>query len=102
MEFRTRLYEGELVSGKIDAIKEKLCKHEVVPFVHVITLPLFEDGILEIYPEAVLVQKYYWQKPVFVAGIAGNKREAKELVHQMIQDCYQSLGNLDIRTFLNP
>lgn len=50
MEFCKGIYADDMVCRKLEKIEKKLQNAEFIPFIHVITLPLTEDGQLEIYP----------------------------------------------------
>lgn len=100
MEFSDKMYIGSNAAEKIDQIKNRLIKNEFVPFVHVITLPLTDDGVLEIYPAYILRQKLYQSMPIKVVGIAADHGEACRLVQQMADDCMRATGSVDLRNYL--
>lgn len=47
MEFCKGIYADDMVCRKLEKIEKKLQNAEFIPFIHVITLPLTEDGQLE-------------------------------------------------------
>lgn len=100
MKFYQNLYTDEFVCDKIDMIKKKLKKHQAMLFVHIVTLPITNDGILEIYPASVLIQKAYQKVPFKVVGIASDQREAFHLVERIVMDCLNETGCVDLKNYL--
>ncbi|MDY5578223.1 MAG: hypothetical protein SPF70_12280 [Lachnospiraceae bacterium] len=100
MEFYEHLYVGKKIADKSEMIKTKLIKNEFVPFVHVILLPLTEDGILEIYPAYILRQPLYQKSTLKVVGIAADHSEACEMVQDIVNECLKTVGNIDLRNYL--
>lgn len=101
MEFYRNLYVGKTVEKRFEKIKEAVKTNKPLPFIHVITMPLWEDGQLEIYPAYVLAQEAYKRQNIRVVGIAGDRREATELVEEMVSDCIKETGSVELgRYFL--
>lgn len=100
MEFYSDLYTDIQSLNRIDKIKEKLKKNQFLPFIHVITLPLFEDGMLEIYPAYILLQKVYKEMDIQVVGIASGHNEALELVQEITENCMKETGQVDLKKYL--
>lgn len=100
MEFYGKLFVGDGVADRADKIKQKLLKNEFMPFVHVITLPLTDDGMLEIYPAYILRQELYRNMTVKVVGLAADHSEACRVVQQIVEECMKSTGKVDLKGYL--
>lgn len=100
MEFYNKMYLGSRVSDKAEKIKEKLLKNEFMPFIHVITLPVGEDGILEIYPAYILRQEAYQSRGIKIVGIAADRGEAYNMVQQIVDECMKYTGTVDLKNYL--
>jgi hypothetical protein len=100
MEFYQHLYIGETVKKRIGKIKKNLKKNSFQPFIHVITLPVFGDGQLEIYPAYILRQSFFREQSLFVVGIAGGREEAFALVQQIVDECLAATKDADLRNYL--
>ena len=72
-----------------------------VPGVFVITLPLFGDGILEIYELNELRQKIYTDMgdAIHIVGAAPSRFRAVLLVRDIIDDIYKKTGDVDVERF---
>lgn len=88
------------------ADKEKKFRKELISIklkrpvnnLYIVTTPLFEAGIMEIYNYNELLQPYYKKKKVTIniLGISSSKEHAKELVRDIIEDTYNEYGSADI------
>lgn len=81
--------------------------HEIkkyVPGIYVVTLPLFHDGILEVYEISELKQKVYddVRDAIHIVGAAPGKRQAIRLVRDIIDDIYKKTGTVDVEAFFSP
>ncbi len=65
----------------------------------VVTEPLFDAGIMEIYDYNELLQPYYrkQRRSINIYGIAKSRDKAKEVVNDIIGDAYRELGSPDIK-----
>lgn len=72
-----------------------------VPGVFVVTLPLFGDGILEIYDLSELGQKIYdnMTDSIHIVGAAPSRHQAVLLVRDIIDDIYKKTGGVDVTAF---
>lgn len=101
MRFVDSLYTYGYKDKKIDKVIKKINKGSAIPGLHLIVLPLVNDGILEIYVYNQLLQPFYksiWDN-ICVVGIASNKGGAQELVQNIIQDMYDYNADLDVNNF---
>ena len=68
-------------------------KVRYIPGVFVVTLPLFGDGILEIYEEMT--------DSIHIVGAASSRAQAVRLVRDIIDDIYKKTGGVDVKGFFN-
>ncbi len=97
MDFCRNLYMSKKLYRRQDKIVNALKKQQSLPFIHIITLPLTADGVLEIYPAYILQQKLYQELPIKVVGIASDRGSACELVQTMIDESIKLSGSVDVR-----
>ena len=78
-------------------------KVRYVPGVFVVTLPLFDDGILEIYELNELRQKVYrdMENSIHIVGAAPSRVQAIRLVRDIIDDIYRKTGDVDVKGFFD-
>ena len=97
--FHSKLYVGsDLVESKRKVLR-KLKQGKLQMGVFVITLPLGENDMLEIYPSYVLLQKAFKNFNVTVVGIAGEQETAFELIETMMNDCIAIDNTVNIRAY---
>lgn len=97
--FHNRLYVAEDLAEKKSKVIKKLKQGKLQMGVFVITLPLGDNDMLEIYPSYVFVQKLYKKTDVTVVGLAGEQASAFSLIEQIADDCMREQGNADIRWY---
>lgn len=80
----------------------KMNRNRSVSYLYCITLPVFQDGILEIYEYEELRQPLYeeLEHPVIVIGITKTQEDAEELVRLIIDEVYQNTGGFAVGTYL--
>lgn len=97
--FHDRLYVAkDLLKSKRKVLKN-LKQGKLQPGVYVITLPLGDEDMLDIYPSYVLLQKVYREQEMTVVGIAGERSSAFSLVEKMALDCLRENSNANIRAY---
>ncbi len=101
MRFYKRVYLSPEIRLFGKRIQKQLKKGDFIPFLHVITFPIFgDDGMLEIYPAYILQQKVFRDEDYLVVGLAGSRQTAFLLVKNIVTDCYEATKTADIRTYL--
>ena len=62
---------------------------------YVVTLPILEHGLLEIYEYGRLLHKFYdrYRDDITIVGLAPDEEGAYDLVTDMIQDVYDTTGD---------
>lgn len=99
MKFYKYLYFPKDIKEKSkDKIKKEL--RHCSPFLYIIFIDQNSDN-LEIMNAAFLKIKYYRKRNLTIIGIARGKDEALELVQNIILECINSLGRLNIRDYLS-
>ncbi|HKM03704.1 MAG TPA: hypothetical protein VJZ04_03795 [Lachnospiraceae bacterium] len=96
MKFYKYLYIGVGAKKNIGKIRFKLKTHIGQLNVYIIILSE-GSNLLETFDSAFLKQSYYRKKPITIAGIAKGKTEALDLIKTMIEDCYKTTGNCNIK-----
>lgn len=96
------LYTYGLSERKINTALKKMQKGKPVKELHVVTLPLFDDGILEIYKYDQLLQPFYKSivNNICVIGLAADRSMAGELVLELVQNMYDAGSLTDVKGFL--
>ena len=79
----------------------KISARKPVPGLYVITEPLFEAGIMEIYNYNELLQPYYrkQKRTLHVLGVAKNRDSAKNVVKDILEDVYEEYNAPNIEGF---
>ncbi len=94
------LYSNGFDSKTLDKNIKKVKRNKSVKDIYVVTMPLFGDGLLEIYSYKQLLQPYYKKRSeeITVIGIAQDKEGAQEIIVNLIQAIYDSKAkNQDVR-----
>ena len=102
-----KLYEGMYTTGYTKAKARKLMKRmkkgkTVKDDLYCITLPIFHDGVMEIYAYDELNKYPYTEmkRDVFVLGMAPGEKAATKLTRFIIDDLYQETKGFDLEDFL--
>lgn len=98
MEFYQNLYVGESVR-KVNTVKRKLRTGAGQFSVYLIALSHNSDQ-LDIFHCALLKQKYFDRKNLYIVGIAGSKGEAFQLVGKMLGETLLDGMEGDIKGYL--
>ncbi len=100
MQFMGSLYVGESLSSAEYKIVEKVHRGKIVPNLYLISFSNNPDNMLDLIPQWEALQKGYPGKDLRVVGIAGGKKEAINLVQQIIAESLQETTNADVRPYL--
>ncbi len=102
MKLYNRMYVRGIPDRRILPIMRKMNRNRNVSRLYCITLPVFQDGILEIYEYDELCQPLHeeLEHPVIVIGITGTRKEAEELVRLIVDEVYQNTGTFDVEAYL--
>lgn len=102
MKLYSRMYVRGIPDRKVIPTMRKMKRNRSASGVYCITLPVFQDGILEIYEYEELRQPLYeeLEHPVIVIGITGSMAEAEELVRLIVDEVYRNTGSFDVEGYL--
>ncbi len=95
MEWDKRLRIGASVKNS-KRLKFQIMHRQVHPMVYLIVCDRTEDGRLSILPSTVLLQKQYPDEALYVAGMAGSKREAMEITGSLLEEAYRENRDYDV------
>lgn len=98
IQFHDKLYANDMSTRKIRSIKKKIHRKKLKLNIYLVTLPIGQDGLLEIYWYPELLQKAYQKMDVqmIVVGIAKEREEAISLVEKMLLDVGVHEGNIPL------
>lgn len=96
-----QLYIGQMNDRDVIRTVHKLKRNKLCTGVVVITLPLFDQGMLEIYDVNEFQQSYYQERydEIHIVGITHTRRGAVMLVKDIIADIYDKTGGFDCTNF---
>ena len=99
--FHEKLYTEGMSSRKIKSVCNKVKKGSFKLGIFLITLPLVDDGILEVYWYPELLQSIYKNSDddVIVIGIAKSREDAFSLVERIIRDVGVFGGQIPIADY---
>lgn len=100
MQFMGDLYVGATISSSEYKIVEKVHKGQIVPNLYLVTMSSSVDNMLELIPQWEVLQKAYPRETLKVVGIAGGKKEAMNLVRDIIMESVAKTGCVDVRGYL--
>lgn len=90
---------GEKVSDRRFEITWKLKHNRPLGSLYVVVLPeVVPENLMEICAYEELRRKKQYKRTVIAA--AANKREAIEVVRQLIEEMYQTAGGFDVKSFV--
>lgn len=99
MRFYKYLYTTDKYSEKKQKICRKLRWNIGQIKVHVIALASGND-LLEIYHCAILQQKAFNKRDIFIVGIAEGYEEAIALSQQIVSDVYEQTGDVKVKEYI--
>ena len=96
------IYTGEMEEKSFKKMLRKIQLKRPVMGIYVITQPIENHGLLEIYNYNELLQPYYRNKKgtVLVVGVASSREAAAQVVADMMEDMMQQLGRIDVNEYL--
>lgn len=99
MEWDKNLRIGTSVRN-IRRLQYQIAHRQVHPTVFLIACDRQENGRLEILPSTVLLQADYPHKSLYIAGVAGYRKEALEITASIIEDTYRNNHDFDAFRYL--
>ena len=99
MRFHNKLYIGESIKHP-QRVKWKLRVAAGQFQVYLIVISNNQENQLECFHNSLLKQKFFRRQKLYVVGIAGNYKEAMELIQRITQDCVNKTNTANIKSFL--
>lgn len=100
MRYYHNLYLSDGLAEKKEDIIYKLEHNKFQLNKYVIVLAQNEKNHLEFYNAALLLQRVFGKKNLFVIGIADGEEEALLLVEKITREVYDKTKGADIRAYL--
>jgi len=102
MQLLDGVYTYGISEKKLDKTLKKMKNGKIIPGLWLVTLPLFKDGILEIYDYNQLLQPFYktMDDSIFIIGISKDRAGANEIVTEIVQGMYDANVDFDVRKYL--
>ncbi len=96
--FSDKLYSEGFSERKLKSVRSNILHGKIKAGIFLITLPLVDDGILEIYWYPELLQTAYKciDQEVTVVGIAKSREDAFSLVERIVKDVGLNEGKLSL------
>lgn len=89
----------EKISKSKRKVLKKLKQGNLQLGVHVITLAVGKNDMLDIYPAYVLLQKVYKELNMTVVGVASDRESANTLLLKITDDCLKETGDVNLKQF---
>ena len=100
MRFIKNIFLGETVKAEYHKIRSRLNHGAGTVGIYVICMPETSDDPLEYFDAALLRQHYYRKNPPVIIGIAKGTDEAIAIVEQIIKQCMEETGSIDVRSYV--
>lgn len=102
MAFSKHLYLGNGINdADLKKIQKQLQKKPMNSQLFLICISTNTYDHLDIFEALQLDQTYYRKTPPRVVGIANNKNEALQLVEDIVKECLENTGSLNLKEYLN-
>ncbi|MBO4591816.1 MAG: hypothetical protein J5684_04570 [Eubacterium sp.] len=98
-----KVYSEDIGERAFKKLVRRVAFKRPVKGLFVITEPMYEAGIMEIYNYNELLQPFYRKKKrtFNVLGVAKSRESAKQVVCDILDDVYRELGKPDIKDFFS-
>lgn len=102
MAFSKHLYLGNGIDNNdIKNIQKQLRKKPMNSHFFLICISSNKCDHLDIFEALQMGQTYYRKNPPRVVGIANNKTEALQLIEDIVKECLENTGSLNLKEYLN-
>ncbi|MBR3041303.1 MAG: hypothetical protein IKH94_01360 [Eubacterium sp.] len=93
------VYTSDISEKAFSKMLRRIAFKKPVNGLFVVTEPLYEAGIMEIYNYNELLQPFYRKKKneINIYAVTNSRDNAKKLVCDIIDDAYRELGGPDIK-----
>lgn len=99
ISWSSHLYFGKSIKRKEDKIIASINNKKPVRGIFCIAFASHPDNLFDIIEAKELINPHYENSQIHIAGLAGGKMEAYELVQEMIMEVYRETGKFDVRTY---
>lgn len=101
IKFHEKLYSDGISGGKLKRICKRVKKGYAKLNLYLVTLPLGDGGLLEIYWYPELLQKAYKEldKTLTVVGVSKSREDALSIIEEIIADVGWQTGDIPIVHF---
>lgn len=101
IRFHEKLYRGDMTEKKLATIKRKVKGKSKRLHVFLVTLPVANQGLLEIYWYPELLQKAYqlMDDEMVVVGVAATREKAYALIKTMIEDIGVTEDGIPVKAY---
>ena len=100
LTFSEKLYIGDSINiQKLDKLKTNLTEVPALTKVFLITISTNITEQLDIIESKYLTYPYYNTHPLHVVGLAKSSGEAVGLIKDIVQDCLDKRGDVDLKSF---
>ncbi len=79
----------------------KINHRKLHPVVYLLALNSDSSSVLEIIPSSCFLQKNYPTDSLSIIGICGNRREAKEMSRDLIEQVWREQGDFDLAAYFD-
>jgi hypothetical protein len=100
MKWYKHLYVGDSIAAKEDKIKWKIKHNAGMPTIYIIAIASNPKNLLDLIPSRELLQRGYPKRNLLIVGLADGYQEAVQVAQTIIQDTYQTNGNVDVYHYL--
>ena len=100
MKWYKNLYVSETIGKKVNKFKWKINHNAGTINIFLICLPSNSDNLLDIVPAVEIMQKGYPKKDMHIIGMAKGYEDAVELTRRIIEETYNSTGDVNVVKYL--
>ena len=103
MQMINSVYSDVERGRKLNKLIRSVYKYKPEFGLFLITLPLEDGALLEVYNYNVFLQPYFLERDdeIVVVGITKSKGSANELLRKITEDSLRVTGGLDIKRYIN-
>ena len=103
MQMINSVYSDVERGRKLNKLIRSVYKYKPEFGLFLITLPLEDGALLEVYNYNVFLQPYFLERDdeIVVVGITKSKGSANELLRKITEDSLRVTGGLDIKKYIN-
>ena len=93
------IYVGKNIKRKKDKVIADINSKKATFGIYCIIFAFHPDNLFEILDANDLLYPHYKNKEVHIVGLAKGRKEAYDLVHEMLMEVYKKTGNFNVRAY---